>query len=137
MSAEAIALEPHYEKKSFFTSHPLAMVVILTIASFMEILDSGIANVALPNIAGNLSITPEEASLVTSSYLVANTVIVPITGWLSTYFGRKRLYLACVAIFVGASFMCGVSTSLEMLVFLGLLILGLIYIIRKGALKWE
>ena len=117
MSAEAIALEPHYEKKSFFTSHPLAMVVILTIASFMEILDSGIANVALPNIAGNLSITPEEASLVTSSYLVANTVIVPITGWLSSYFGRKRLYLACVAIFVGASFMCGVSTSLEMLVF--------------------
>ena len=117
MSAEAIALEAPSEKKSFFRSHPLVMVVILTIASFMEILDSGIANVALPNIAGNLSITPEEASLVTSSYLVANTVIVPITGWLSTYFGRKRLYLACVAIFTGASIMCGLSTSLEMLVF--------------------
>ncbi len=117
MAAEAIALESPAEKKSFLRSHPLVMVMILTIASFMEILDSGIANVALPNIAGNLSITPEEASLVTSSYLVANTVIVPITGWLSTYFGRKRLYLACVAIFIGASFMCGVSTSLEMLVF--------------------
>lgn len=93
------------------------MVLILTIASFMEVLDSGIANVALPNIAGNLSITIEEASLATSSYLVANTVIVPIAGWLATYFGRKRLYLTCVAIFVAASFMCGVSTSLEMLVF--------------------
>ncbi len=117
MSAEEIALEAPSEKKSFFRSHPLLMVAILTIASFMEILDSGIANVALPNIAGNLSVTPEEASMVTSSYLVANTVIVPITGWLSTYFGRKRLYLACVAIFIGSSFMCGISSSLEMLVF--------------------
>lgn len=93
------------------------MVTVLTIASFMEILDSGIANVALPTIAGNLSITPEEASFVTSSYLVANAVIVPITGWLTTYFGRKRLYMTCVGIFIGASVLCGLSTSLEMLVF--------------------
>ena len=93
------------------------MVAILTIASFMEILDSGIANVALPKIAGNLSITPEEASLVTSSYLIANTIVVPIAGWLATYFGRKRLYLVCVGGFVVSSFMCGISTSLEMLVF--------------------
>ena len=117
MSAEAIPPDQPAEKKSLFESHPLLLVVILTIASFMEVLDAGIANVALPNIAGNLSVTPEEASLVTSSYLVANAVIIPITGWLSTYFGRKRLYLACVAIFIAASFLCGVSTSLEMLVF--------------------
>ncbi|MGH9948593.1 MAG: DHA2 family efflux MFS transporter permease subunit [Pyrinomonadaceae bacterium] len=117
MSAEAMALEPPAEKKSFFSSHPLLMVGVLTIASFMEVLDAGIANVALPNISGSLSVTPEEASLVTSSYLVANAVIVPITGWLSTYFGRKRLYMTCVAIFIAASFLCGISTSLEMLVF--------------------
>lgn len=117
MSAEATPLDVPADNRRIFKSHPLLMVVILTIASFMEILDSGIANVALPNIAGNLSITPEEASLVTSSYLVANTVIVPITGWLAIYFGRKRLYLTCVAIFIAASFMCGVSTSLGMLVF--------------------
>ena len=117
MSAEAIPPDAPAEKKSLFESHPLLLVVILTIASFMEVLDSGIANVALPNIAGNLSVTPEEASLVTSSYLVANAVIVPITGWLAGYFGRKRLYLTCVAIFIGASFLCGVSTSIEMLVF--------------------
>ena len=114
MSAEANAPA---QKKSLFKSHPLLMVTVLTIASFMEILDSGIANVALPTIAGSLSVTPEEASLVTSSYLVANAVIVPITGWLTTYFGRKRLYLTCVGIFIGASVLCGLSTSLEMLVF--------------------
>ncbi len=93
------------------------MVMVLTIASFMEILDAGIANVALPSISGSLSVTPEEASIVTSAYLVANAVIVPITGWLTAYFGRKRLYLACVVIFISASVLCSFSTSLEMLVF--------------------
>lgn len=93
------------------------MVSVLTIASFMEILDAGIANVALPTISGSLSVTPEEASIITSSYLVANAVIVPISGWLTTYFGRKRLYLSCVIIFISASVLCGFSTSLGMLVF--------------------
>ena len=113
MSAEASAPA---SKKSLFRPHPLLMVAVLTIASFMEILDAGIANVALPSIAGNLQVTPQEASLVTSSYLVANAVIVPITGWLTTYFGRKRLYLTCVVIFISASVLCALSTSLEMLV---------------------
>lgn len=93
------------------------MVAVLTIASFMEILDAGIANVALPTISGQLAVSPEEASLVTSSYLMANAVIVPITGWLTAYFGRKRLYLTCVVIFITASVLCGISNSLEMLVF--------------------
>lgn len=92
------------------------MVGVLTIASFMEVLDAGVANVALPVIAGNLSITSEDASLVTSVYLVSNAVIVPLTGWMSSLFGRKRLYLTCVAIFIAASFLCGMSTSLEALV---------------------
>lgn len=117
MSAEALPLDLPAEEKPLFKSHPLLLVLILTIASFMEVLDAGIANVALPSIAGNLAVTPEEASLVTSVYLVANAVIVPITGWLTSYFGRKRLYLGCVTIFVTASFLCGISTSLNMLVF--------------------
>lgn len=95
----------------------IMMVVILTIASFMELLDTSIANVSLPNIAGNLSATTEEASWIISSYLVANAVIVPITGWLATRFGRKRFYMACVIFFTVASFLCGIAFNLEMLVF--------------------
>lgn len=118
MSAEASALATApAEKNSHFKSHPILMVVILTIASFMEVLDTGIANVSLPNIAGNLSATTEEASWVISSYLIANAVVVPLSGWLATYFGRKRFYMVCVFIFIVASFLCGAATSLEMLIF--------------------
>ncbi len=114
MSAEA---NNPVKKSSLFRSHPLLLVAVLTIASFMEILDAGIANVALPSIAGSLAVSPEEASLVTGSYLMANAVIVPLTGWLTAFFGRKRLYLYCVVIFISASVLCGFSNSLEMLVF--------------------
>lgn len=103
-------------KSAFLRRHPLAIVVVLTIASYMEMLDAGIANVSLPIIAGNLGVTTEEASAVASSYLLATAVVVPITGWLSTYFGRKRLYITCVGTFVFASFLCGISTNFEMLV---------------------
>jgi DHA2 family multidrug resistance protein len=116
MSAEAAAHDAPAEKNSLFKSHPLLMVVVLTIASFMEVLDTGIANVSLPNIAGNLSATTEEASWVISSYLIANAVVVPLSGWLATYFGRKRFYMICVVVFVVASFLCGVATNLEMLI---------------------
>ncbi|MCU1290939.1 MAG: EmrB/QacA family drug resistance transporter [Acidobacteria bacterium] len=117
MSAEASALDAPSEKRSLLKSHPILMVVVLTIASFMEVLDTGIANVSLPNIAGNLSSTTEEASWVISSYLIANAVVVPLSGWLATYFGRKRFYMVCVFIFVVASFLCGIATNLEMLIF--------------------
>jgi DHA2 family multidrug resistance protein len=101
--------------------NPILIIVILTIATFMEVLDTSIANVALPHIAGSLSAGQDEASWVLTSYLVANAIILPISGWLATFFGRKRFYMACVVIFVVSSFMCGVSTNLGMLIFFRIL----------------
>ncbi len=97
--------------------NPILIIVILTIATFMEVLDTSIANVSLPHIAGSLSAGQDEASWVLTSYLVANAMILPISGWLATFFGRKRFYMACVVLFVVSSFMCGVSTNLGMLIF--------------------
>lgn len=101
--------------------NPILIIVILTIATFMEVLDTSIANVALPHIAGSLSAGQDEASWVLTSYLVANAMILPISGWLATFFGRKRFYMACVIIFVVSSFMCGISTNLGMLIFFRIL----------------
>lgn len=92
-------------------------IAILTIATFMEVLDSTIANVAVPRIAGDLSVSIKDASWVIGAYLVANAAIIPISGWLATRFGRKQYYMACVAGFVISSFFCGVSTNLGMLIF--------------------
>ncbi len=84
----------------------------VTLATFMEVLDTSIANVALPHIAGNLSISQDEAAWVLTSYLVANAVILPISAWLSTKFGRKRFYMTCVVIFGVSSLMCGLAPNL-------------------------
>ncbi len=97
--------------------NPWAIAMTVTLATFMEVLDSSIANVALPHIAGNLSITEDEATWVLSSYLVANAIILPISAWLSTKFGRKRFYMTCVVLFGVSSLMCGLAQSLPMLVF--------------------
>ena len=97
--------------------NPWAVAMTVTLATFMEILDTSIANVALPHIAGNLSITPDEATWVLSSYLVANAIILPISAWLSVKFGRKRFYMTCVVLFGVSSLMCGLAQNLPMLVF--------------------
>ena len=81
----------------------------VTLATFMEVLDTSIANVALPHIAGNLSISQDESAWVLTSYLVANAVILPISAWLSTKFGRKRFYMTCVVLFGVSSLMCGLA----------------------------
>ncbi len=73
------------------------------LAVFMEVLDTSIANIALPHIAGGLSATPEEATWVLTSYLVANAIVLPMTGWLGNYFGRKRVLLSCIVMFTFAS----------------------------------
>lgn len=83
----------------------------------MEVLDSTIANVAVPRIASDLSVAPNEAAWILGSYLVANAAILPISGWLATYFGRKRYYLWCVVLFTFSSLMCGLSTDLSTLIF--------------------
>ncbi len=86
-------------------------------ATFMEVLDTSIANVALPHIAGNLSAGTDESTWVLSSYLVANAVILPISAWLATRFGRKRFYITCVVLFGVSSLLCGLAPSLSWLVF--------------------
>jgi DHA2 family multidrug resistance protein len=91
------------------------------LATFMEVLDTSVANVALPHIAGNLSASTDEATWVLTSYLVANAIILPMGGWFSMLFGRKRFYMICVAVFTLSSFLCGLAPSLGWLVFFRIL----------------
>ena len=93
-------------------SNPWLIAVAVMLATFMEVLDTSIAAVALPYIAGSLSATNDEATWVLTSYLVANAVILPASGWFSLRFGRKRFLITCIIIFTIASFACGAATSL-------------------------
>jgi DHA2 family multidrug resistance protein len=86
------------------------------LATFMEVLDTTIVAVSLPHMAGNLSSTNEEATWVLTSYLVSNAIVLPASGWLASYFGRKRLLLGCVALFTISSFLCGIAPSMGFLV---------------------
>ncbi len=95
---------------------PWLVTVSVMLATFMEVLDTSIANVALPHIAGNLSVTNEEATWVLTSYLVANAIILAAASWLSRYFGRKRYLAFSVATFVVSSALCGMARSLPQLV---------------------
>ncbi|MDB5172885.1 MAG: Inner rane component of tripartite multidrug resistance system [Phycisphaerales bacterium] len=97
--------------------NPWLVALVVSMATFMEVLDTSIANVSLPHIAGGLSATVDEATWVLTSYLVANAVVLPASGWLSTVFGRKRFYMTCVALFTISSLLCGMATSLPMLIF--------------------
>ena len=90
------------------------MTVML--ATFMEVLDTSVANVALPHIAGSLSATPEEATWVLTSYLVANAIILPMGAWFSMLLGRKRFYMICVGVFTVSSLLCGMAPTLGLLV---------------------
>lgn len=97
-------------------TNPWIITAAVMMATFMEVLDTSIAVVALPHIAGNLSATTDEATWILTSYLVANAVILPASGWLASYFGRKRFLIACIAIFMTSSFACGMAANLGFLV---------------------
>src|SRR5499427_8528748 len=99
------------------TVNPWVIAGIVLLATFMEVLDTSVANVALPHIAGNLSASVDESTWVLTAYLVANAIVLPLSGWFSSLFGRKRFYIACVAIFTVSSFLCGVAPSLGLLIF--------------------
>jgi len=99
------------------STHPWLIAITVLLAVFMEVLDTSIANVALPHIAGNLSAGVDESTWVLTSYLVANAIVLPLSGWFSSLFGRKRFYMTCVAMFILSSFACGLAPSLGMLVF--------------------
>ncbi len=96
--------------------NPWAIALTVTLATFMEVLDTSIANVALPHIAGSLGASQEEATWVLTSYLVSSAVVLPISGWLSNRFGRKRFYMTCVVLFTACSVLCGLATSLPLLI---------------------
>jgi DHA2 family multidrug resistance protein len=97
-------------------TNPWIVAMTVTLATFMEVLDTSIANVALPHIAGNLGATANESTWVQTSYLVSNAIVLPMAGWLSTQFGRKRFYMACVVLFTASSMLCGLAASLPMLI---------------------
>ena len=97
--------------------NPWLVAITVTIATFMELLDTSIANVSLPHIAGGLAVSYDESTWVLTSYLVANAVVLPLSAWLSRVFGRKRYYMACVVIFTVSSVLCGLAPSLGLLIF--------------------
>src|SRR3954469_13517108 len=95
--------------------NPWLIALAVMLATFMEVLDTSIAAVALPYIAGSLSATNDEATWVLTSYLVANAIILPASGWFALRFGRKRFLITCIVIFTVSSFLCGAATSLGMI----------------------
>src|ERR1700723_2059947 len=113
MSAAAVAL-PHENWKP--KANPWLIAVVVSLAAFMEVLDTSIANVALPHIAGNLGASNDQSTWVLTSYLVANAIVLPITGWLVSVFGRKRFFLTCIVFFTISSFLCGIAPSLGALI---------------------
>jgi len=96
---------------------PWLIAATVMLATFMEVLDTSIANVSLPHIAGSLSATVDESTWVLTSYLISNAIVLPLTGWLSMLFGRKRLFIGCVVIFTISSFLCGLAPNLFLLIF--------------------
>lgn len=96
--------------------NPWFVAMVVSLATFMEVLDISIANVSLRYIAGDLSAGPDESTWVLTSYLVSNAIVLPISGWLANMLGRKRFYMACVAIFTTSSLLCGLAPSLAWLI---------------------
>ena len=108
LSAPELPWRPKY--------NPWLIAVVVAMAAFMEVLDTSIANVALPYLAGGLGASNDESTWVLTSYLVSNAVVLPISGWLAGLFGRKRFFLICIFLFTVSSLLCGTATSLGMLI---------------------
>jgi DHA2 family multidrug resistance protein len=120
-----VALAPQQKTKPLHQSsvpgwhpkhNPWLIALTVTLATFMEVLDTSIANVALPHMAGTLGASQEEATWVLTSYLVSSAIVLPISGWLSTRFGRKRFYMTCVGLFTICSLLCGLAPTLPFLI---------------------
>ena len=111
-TANAIPFDQAAEKPNV---NPWIIAIVASMAAFMEVLDTSIANVALPYIAGNLGASNDESTWVLTSYLVSNAVVLPISGFLANWLGRKRFFIGCIACFTLCSFFCGIAPSLGML----------------------
>jgi DHA2 family multidrug resistance protein len=114
MSTAALTLEQDLWRPKY---NPWLIAVVVALAAFMEVLDTSIANVALPYIAGNLAASNDQSTWVLTSYLVSNAIILPISGWLAGALGRKRFFMSCLGIFTVSSLLCGVAPSLGLLLF--------------------
>src|SRR5437763_13759941 len=97
--------------------NPWIIAISVMLATFMEVLDTSVVNVSLPHIAGSLSASIDEATWTVTSYLVANAIILPMTGWLASTFGRKRLLMLSVVGFTASAFLCGLAPTLGSLLF--------------------
>jgi MFS transporter, DHA2 family, multidrug resistance protein len=116
VSTEGIARSPHPVAEPWRPAfNPWLITVVVSLAAFMEVLDTSIANVALPHIAGNLGASNDESTWVLTSYLVANAIVLPISGWLVELFGRKRLFMVCIALFTLGSAFCAMAPTLGVL----------------------
>src|SRR6266576_3788855 len=104
------ASEDKYRYKYF-------IAIAVTLAAVLELIDTSIVNVAIPHMMGNLGATLDEISWVSTGYIIANVIVIPISGWLSAYFGRTRYITGSILLFVAASFFCGAAHSLGLLVF--------------------
>src|SRR6266853_4034468 len=96
-------------------TNPWLIAFVVSLAAFMEVLDTSIANVALPHIGGNMGASSDESTWVLTSYLVSNAIVLPITGWLVSVMGRKRFFLICISLFTLSSLFCGVAPTLAIL----------------------
>src|ERR1700729_3966066 len=112
MSAAAIPVDSTWRP----AVNPWIIALVVTLATFMEVLDTSVANVALPHIAGGLSAGQDESTWVLSSYLVSNAIVLPMSGWFSELIGRKRFYMSCVLLFTISSFLCGLAPNLSTLI---------------------
>jgi MFS transporter, DHA2 family, multidrug resistance protein len=114
LGAAAIPMDSAWRPRPVI--NPWIIALTVTLATFMEVLDTSVANVALPHIAGSLSAGQDESTWVLTSYLVSNAIILPMSGWFSQLIGRKRFYMSCVALFTISSFLCGLAPNLSMLI---------------------
>ena len=101
--------------------NPWLIAIVVSLATFMEVLDTTIANVSLRHIAGGLGASQDEATWILTAYLISNAIVLPISGWLATLIGRKKFYMICVALFTGSSFMCALAPNLGMMIFFRIL----------------
>src|ERR1700733_5309511 len=114
MSAAAVTLDQDVWRPKY---NPWLIAVVVAMAAFMEVLDTSIANVALPYMAGNLGASNDQSTWVLTSYLVSNAIILPISGWLASTLGRKRFFMSCLSVFTVSSLLCGIAPSLGFLLF--------------------
>jgi DHA2 family multidrug resistance protein len=116
MSDAAAALPAFPQAQPAPAINPWFIALVVTLATFMEVLDTSIANVSLPHIAGGLSAGVDESTWIITSYLVSNAIVLPMSGWFSSLMGRKRFYMLCVALFTASSFLCGLAPNLASLI---------------------